>query len=315
MLSSIRRNAGNLLYETEHIRNVYNIYKRTWATATAKYPIGTNIYQREWDLLIVLDTCRIDALRAVSDEYDFLTDIGGLTSVGSCSPEWIANTFRTEYRRDVQQTACITANAYMQRIIEDREYMGGTDHVVAAEDFALLNQPWRYVPDDVKPFVHTPPNYITDRTIDVVRSMDPDRVLAHYTPPHSPYTANAIAEGRDLKPHEKNPFEALRDGVPFEIVWEAYLDELRCALAEVKVLLNNVDADTVIITADHGEAFGEFGIYSHPLGMIHPKIKRVPWAVTTATDSGSYTPDLTYHPESDEVSRDAKEHLKDLGYF
>jgi hypothetical protein len=38
-------------------------------------------------LLAIFDTCRVDALGKVADEYDFLTDVGKLVSVGSNSPE------------------------------------------------------------------------------------------------------------------------------------------------------------------------------------------------------------------------------------
>ncbi|PSP48877.1 hypothetical protein BRC67_12005, partial [Halobacteriales archaeon QH_3_68_24] len=46
---------------------------------------------------------------------------------------------------------------------------------------------------------------------------------------------------------------------------EAYLDNLRIVLDEVAVLLENIDADTVAITTDHGEAFGERNFYRHPV--------------------------------------------------
>ena len=39
-------------------------------------------------------------------------------------------------------------------------------------------------------------------------------------------------------------------------------------LRHVQNLLNNHDAERVIISADHGEAFGEFGVYRHPVGNI-----------------------------------------------
>jgi hypothetical protein len=201
----------------------------------------------------------------------------------------------------------------MGRILKDRSYIGGTSQVVEASELAVLDQPWQYVPDEQKPFVHTPPEYVTDRTIAVARETSPEKLLVHYTPPHSPYTANALTEGRDLEPYEREPFQALRDGVPLEQVWKAYLDELRLGLDEVETLLTNVDADRVAITADHGEAFGEYGIYSHPLGMPHPHVRRVPWAGTTATDTGEYEP--TVDPEAYDASRETKEHLKDLGYF
>jgi len=53
--------------------------------------IGTNVFDREWDVLIVLDTARVDALRVVADEYDFIGQVDSIWSVGerlrSGSPE------------------------------------------------------------------------------------------------------------------------------------------------------------------------------------------------------------------------------------
>lgn len=37
-----------------------------------------------------------------------------------------------------------------------------------------------------------------------------------------------------------------------------------------------VDDVRVVITADHGEAFGGWGAYGHPMGMMHPAVRRVP---------------------------------------
>lgn len=39
-----------------------------------------------------------------------------------------------------------------------------------------------------------------------------------------------------------------------------------------------------MITADHGDLFGEFGQYGHPEGFVHPNLNQVPWVETTATD-------------------------------
>ncbi|QIO24144.1 hypothetical protein [Haloarcula sp. JP-L23] len=314
-IGSFRDIIGNALYGTDAIRRAYHWYKRAWATATVRYPIGANIFTRDWDLLIVLDTCRVDALRAVADEYDFLDDIGVITSVGSCSPEWIANTFQTAYTDTISRTACISDNAYMSRILEDRTYLGGTARTVTASDLHSLDQPWQYVPDEQKPFVHTPPQYATNKAINVGRTTDADRILVHYLPPHSPYTANAIAESRELEAHEETPFQALRDGIPFNRVWAAYLDELRLVLDHVSLLLDNITAEKVVITADHGEAFGEYGIYSHPLGMPHPHIKRVPWATTTAVDTGTHEPELTFYQSEETAGSDPANQLAALGYL
>jgi hypothetical protein len=44
--------------------------------------------------------------------------------------------------------------------------------------------------------------------------------------------------------------------------------------------------------ADHGEAFGEWGIYVHPARIDFPCLTHVPWIETRATDERSYEPTL-----------------------
>ncbi|MFB6225192.1 MAG: hypothetical protein ABEI13_01925, partial [Candidatus Paceibacteria bacterium] len=53
---------------------LYEYYIAAWMTATSHHPVGINVLDLEWDTLILLDTCRVDALREVAPEYDFLND-------------------------------------------------------------------------------------------------------------------------------------------------------------------------------------------------------------------------------------------------
>lgn len=94
-------------------------------------------------------------------------------------------------------------------------------------------------------------------------------------------------------------------------MWEAYLATLRYVLDDVALLLENVDAERVVITADHGEAFGEWGFYGHTVGCPHPVVRRVPWVETTATDEETHESAVT--PEVD-AAFDRDQHLRDLGY-
>jgi len=100
-----------------------------------------------------------------------------------------------------------------------------------------------------------------------------------------------------------------------------YLDNLRLALDSVGTLLQNLDAENVIITADHGESFGEYGgKFGHIDGYLTPQVRKVPWVTTTATDQETVTPDSRYQRGADAESssfngQDLKEHLEDLGYF
>ena len=73
-------------------------------------------------------------------------------------------------------------------------------------------------------------------------------------------------------------------------------------LDDVEQLLDNIDADRVVISANHGEAFGEYGVYGRPIGALHPYVRNVPWAITTASGSGTYTPEIPRPSASDETS-------------
>lgn len=320
MQRELRDEAVDRVYNAGLLRELYKLYVGAWTTATSRYPIGMNVYEREWDVLVLLDTCRVDALQQVSDEYDFLGDIGKIMSVGSTSNEWIANTFSTNYRAEIAKTAYISANGYTQRVIEERKYpevyLGDAetppcwlkDNIVAIDDFLHVDQPWQYSSDD-RPG-HVSPEIVTDHTISAAREYDPARLVVHYSQPHAPYAADAVHEERDMKKHEQQPFQSLREGESRQKVWDAYINNLRMVLDNLSVLLENIDGGTVAISADHGEAFGEWGIYGHLPGLLHPHVKWVPWVETSAHDSGSYTP--TVEPTT--ISDETEEHLRNLGY-
>ena len=287
-------------------------------TIFSRFPIGQNIFDRDWELLILLDTCRVDALKEVAPEYEFIPQVKTHTSLGSSSPEFLASNFTQEYINEVNETAYISGNAHTQYVFEEREFP--EDHndaflswtnwnTVHGDDFLILDQPWQYT-EDMRVGLSDPRN-ITERAIDVGRKYSPNRQIVHYNQPHAPYAARALKEERELKPHEEDPFGAIRNGIDRNLVWETYLDELRFVLDEVEILLGNIDAETAVLSADHGELFGKY-LYSHPTGLPHPKLRKVPWAITTATDQETYEPKLE---RGNTPKRSATERLEDLGYL
>lgn len=52
-----------------------------------------------------------------------------------------------------------------------------------------------------------------------------------------------------------------------EEIRNSYVANLRYVLKHVDPLLENVDADDIVISADHGNAKGERSAYKHPLGV------------------------------------------------
>jgi hypothetical protein len=75
--------------------------------------IGASIWEREWDVLLVLDACRTDLMREVAPEYDALPErIGSVWSEASCSTSWIVRTFADEHLDQTRKTAYVTANPF-----------------------------------------------------------------------------------------------------------------------------------------------------------------------------------------------------------
>lgn len=300
------------------------LYATFAATVQSRARIGHNIYDDDWDALIILDACRVDALREVEDEYKFITDIESRWSLGSTSKEWLENTFTREYITEINDTAYITSNYYAGKFDDDsrsrieypiarHETVGETtaskvmpDDVVSSEDFCEFIPLFdKHVSENQKQ-LH--PKDVTDHVINVTRQSGCDRFLIHYMQPHHPFLHDDSSD-----PWNDAPFSYLNDGGDFEKVWRGYLENLRLVLDQVELLLKNLDSKKVIITADHGELFGEWGLYSHGVGIPHPKLRKVPWVETTARDKGSHNPDSVVSDEtvSDEVVEDR---LDALGY-
>lgn len=157
------------------------------------------------------------------------------------------------------------------------------------------------------------PYAVADRAISVWRSTSPDRMIVHYLPPHQPYGARALRENRALTDIERSPCGALKNGRPRERVWSLYLNELEFGLDSVQTLVKDIDVETVVVTSDHGEAFGEFGLYAHPRVPI-PKLRKVPWVETTKRGRSEYTTVLEPESRNDVVEPDVEEQLGLLGY-
>ncbi|MUV88796.1 hypothetical protein GJ629_01915 [Halapricum sp. CBA1109] len=132
---------------------------------------GTPIYELDWDLIIVLDACRADLLQSVASQYSYLnTDT--VYSVGTKTTEWMGKNFTERFRNDMESTAYVSANP-------------NSDKFVSSDDFAILDELWRYAWDDDIGTVH--PRSVTDRAINIHRTHTPDKMIAHYMQPHEPF--------------------------------------------------------------------------------------------------------------------------------
>lgn len=137
--------------------------------------------------------------------------------------------------------------------------------------------------------------------------------IVHFMQPHASFRSEPAwferAIGEDS--WSANVWKRLRNGEFTEReVWEAYADNLRWVLEDgISPLQSNCDG-TIALTADHGNAMGEWGFYGHPLGCPINAVRTVPWKTIDGTDEGTLRPDRK--PATDSV--DITEHLEALGY-
>ena len=257
---------------------------------------GTNVYEKDWDVLLILDACRVDAIEEVADEYSFLNTPGTMRSTASTSIEWMEKTFTDEYSDEIESTVYVTAN----------------QHSSSVEQLPFVNfeNVYDYGWDDEVGTV--PADVVTDVSIEVGReySDEYDRMIVHYMQPHFPSIPKPIGHGNKFD----NVWKGLMVGRGNEDeIWEAYIANLRYVLNQVEVLLENIDADTVAISADHGNGIGEWGVYEHPVGIPTAAVKTVPWYVTTATDTGARYPEEISSNDGGNTS--TEQQLKSLGYL
>lgn len=279
-------------------KSLHQLYLGGLRRLNPLFATGTNVYEKDWELLLILDGCRVDALESVADDYSFLATPGTLRSVGSTSREWVDKTFTTDYQHEIENTIYITANPYADRT-DTSSFLHFEDHHSSG-----WNERVNTVPADV----------LTETAIQLGRDYagEYDRMIVHYMQPHLPSVPDPLPRDEDSHFRETGWYKLQRGELSAETVWDAYLTNLRYVLDSVAELLENIDAGDVVISADHGNAKGEWGVYAHPASLPLKCLREVPWYRTTAEDTGTIDPEPD-RTNDDEI--DAEDRLKALGYL
>lgn len=281
----------------------YDWYIKGWRVLE-RLVTGTNVFDEEWDVLVLLDCARPEMLAEVSDDYPYVSSGKTLQSVASCSSEWLQKTFGERHSSLLTETAYITANP-------------NTDNADNVGLTADLIEVWRTDWDDERETV--PPGRVTDTAIQYARKATWSRLIVHYMQPHPPFLTNARKPyGKVVHPNRSTdtltfPEALLAGEIDPTTGWESHVENLRLVLDEVDILRGNLDAERMVISSDHGQAFGEWEIYGHPCRVPIRALRTVPWEITTATDEQTYSPDATLCRRLDSETS-VEEKLRALGY-
>lgn len=281
----------------------------------------------EW-LLVVLDACRYDRFEMLFDSY-FEGTLSPVQSEGYNTFQYVRRTW-PDYHHVTYVTGAAPINATEFEFDNDIELQGMAEQ---GERLAERYSGYRPV-DHLENIVEVwrtdwdehlgvcPPEPVTTTATEHAKAAS--ELVVHYFQPHIPYI------GKECELSDKDAENRLRGGAIGMGIWERaqngdisrdrlfelYDSNLERVLDSVCYLIRNTDFDKTIITGDHGEALGEYGLYGHK--SSNPYTRIVPWAnVNSVLKDPSYNKEHEITTEVTQTEKQAtvEDRLESLGYI
>lgn len=221
---------------------------------------GKDVVDEEWDYLILLDACRYDTF----EKINWLEgNLKKWQSKGSASIEFLKKNFSGNH----EDIVYVSANPYVNTNFTEHRHWEGYDgskhfHKVFP---VFMNDENTY---SDKKSVATPEK-VTQKALEVKDRYPDKRIIVHYMQPHRPF----IGE-KQITEENKSYFQLRKQTSPVEIK-QAYESNLKLALESIEDLVNEITGQ-IIISSDHGEALGSYGIWEHPHSVHIPDLVEVP---------------------------------------
>lgn len=240
---------------------------------------GVRVMDEEWDYLIVLDACRFDYFEKQNHLEGKLSK---KISQGSTTMEWIQKNFTKPYL----DTVYVSANPYISIFMLKKK--------IGFIPFFYVDEVWDYGWDDEMKTVL--PGKVTEAAIRDKEKFTDNRLIIHYNQPHQPYISDPGLVKKDWQRLRQRIMQdgvgsvkevldtqsiwhyAMRGEINIDRIKKGYAENLSLVLKEVEKLLEELEG-RIIVTADHGECFGDYWLYAHP-GRIYIKpLVEIPWLV------------------------------------
>lgn len=253
-------------------------------------PSDRTVLEEPWDVLVVLDACRYDALY---EQNPFDAPCQKRQTQAPNTAPWFLRNFVEAPPEATSEVVYVTANPKTSETLDTDARFHRFERV--------FERHWDTSVNSVRP------EDLTDIALERASEHPDKRLVVHYLQPHGPFVG---ADRPDLHLYR---YEKLRRGeVSLETVLDAYHTCLSKLLEEVERLVDGVSGD-VVVTADHGESFGEAGIYGHPPWAYSDVLIGVPWI---EVEGGGNEPEYTTSAleKEREVSTTVEDQLERLGY-
>lgn len=221
-------------------------------------------------ILIVLDACRYDFFYLFYEKY-FHGKLTAVRSEGTHTYGWLPKAFSHHQFKDIKVF-------YAKLAI--------STHDVKLKEFVPVNRNVEVIevrPREMSDLGAVSPWEIND---EVLRRGLRERNIIWYMQPHYPwihYKELSLKLMNEVMWHDFTPRDLVKEklkheGINRQKIVKAYISNLVEVLDASSVLLREVkgDVDKIVITADHGELLGEYGLYLHPHYEL-PQLCIVPW--------------------------------------
>lgn len=265
---------------------------------------GVDIFEKDWDNLIILDACRVDTFEKYCSISGELTTE---TSRGSATNEWLRGNMQG---RTLHDTVYVTASPVFYQIEDSLE---ASFHEVYD---IWSNEDWH---DEYGTVL---PELVAEIGEEMADKHPNKRILIHFLQPHLPFIGEFGRETFNV-----DDFKFWREVVTKQIqtneadIWKAYEENLIQTLPHVAGVVENLEGKTVI-SSDHGQIIGKWIYpflqkeYGHPDGIYIDDLVNVPWLeCETETDRK----EIISEPPVSERKRTVPEdtvvnRLEELGY-
>lgn len=273
------------------------------------------VNKSNWNILIVLDACRYDTFKKYYNRY-FSGKLKKRKSLGSGTVEWLYKTFPKEYdytyisaNPHINSKGLSLGETTTEKNVDsDWNSKKTFSEVIDVWDTDWSEEVNTVLPEDLNRVAE---KYL-DRNKVIIHYMQPHLPYISKEARNNLKGITRFKEGLDsaslkknitdlfyffgkplwnrlsknkktkikrlMKINRENLFERMARNNRLDEIKKYYNQNLEIVLESVAELIKKIPENKkVIITSDHGEAFGEQNTYGHPIETHIPTLVEVPW--------------------------------------